>query len=344
MSAETEFLEKIVARAHSADAETRSAALKQLLELPDEALLHLLENRNRHTGVLGRRLARRMISALPYSAFGLVVAIVLSKGAATHLHLFWFFAWLVVAYGVTLSIAWASGVRSLWWYGREGSAHTGMVQKLPLPLVTLLAGRTNPRFLPALLSEIALHESLFERSIAGTDRVPPILPLAPAFSPIALRQRADPHQFMQYRRRYRKGVQGILTRIQREERIELNVEEQYGLLLLLQLPEEDVQGTLCILERLPCWGDAQAAPVLKRLIREKHWYVGSEQVEVAARQCLAELQARLHSHQQGSTLLRPIDGTDATTPQALLRPAAVPRESAPEQLLRPENSPPPKEP
>ena len=126
--------------------------------------------------------------------------------------------------------------------------------------------------------------------------------------------------------------------------MKLSSEERYGLVLLLQIPEEDVELTVCVLKRLEQWGDAQAVPVLKRLIREKHWYVGSEQVEEAARRCLERIKSRLRQQKQDSALLRPAQTTDAAAPHALLRPAKEEVVAAPEQLLRPGNSVPPEGP
>ena len=152
---------------------------------------------------------------------------------------------------------------------------------------------------------------------------------------------SSPRDFHQRRRRYRKVLKGMLAQIAPDEKCEFSAEERHGLLLLLQRPEEDVNFTVQLLGRLEQWGDAQTIPVLKRSIREKHWYVGSEQVETAARQCLEQIETRLRRQKQGDTLLRPAQRIEPEPPRSLLRAAASQTENAPEQLLRPGNPLPP---
>jgi len=345
MSAEADVLEELVQQSYSPDMEVRSAALKQIQELSDEALQQLLARHSRRLGSNGSWLERRTAGALPYAAFAIAIAIAVSKDPSADPRIKWIFAFIGVCIAALILGLWGYSMGSLWMQGREMSRNSAAAQgDLPFPMVVLLAGRTDGRFLPPLLSEIAFQSFLFERPKAGTNRYTSSLPLAPALGVSAGYQPVAPHEFVQCRRRYRKIVQGILTHLGPEETIELTAEEWNGLLLLLHIPEEDVAFTLCILTRLQRWGDARAVPILKRLIRDKHWYVGSEQVETAARQCLEEIETRLQREKQGRMLLRPAEGTDAGSPRVLLRPAAVSPEDAREQLLRPGDSLPPETP
>ena len=151
--------------------------------------------------------------------------------------------------------------------------------------------------------------------------LPPTLPLTPGFCCYRhVESGSLPTHSVRIRSRYRKLLKGMLATIGPEDTITLSAEERHGLLLLLQMPEEDVDLTVSILERLEQWGDARAVPVLKRLIREEHWYVGSDRIEVAARRCLAAVETHLLRRKQSDTLLRPTEGSNATAPNSSAAP------------------------
>ena len=291
---------------------------------------------------------RRLTRVLPYSVFALVVAVAFSMGPSANPHMKWVGAFLGVclvalmlciiamAPGSTMFTAWPEGL---------STKNRCAAARLLVLVASILVGRTDVRFLPYLLSGINEDCALFERVKEETDMIPPSLPLATAGGVLPYRNSVPrifaPHELTQFRHRYRKLLKAILAQIGPEEDVELSAEEHGGLLLLLQIPEEDVELTLCILTRLERWGDMQAVPVLKRLIREKHWYVGSEQVEAAARQCWERIETRLRQQRQNSSLLRPAKREDTDSPRSLLRPATDRTENSPEQLLRPGNSLPP---
>ena len=291
---------------------------------------------------------RRLTRVLPYSVFALVVAVAFSMGPSANPHMKWVGAFLGVclvalmlciiamAPGSTMFTAWPEGL---------STKNRCAAARLLVLVASILVGRTDVRFLPYLLSGINEDCALFERVKEETDMIPPSLPLATAGGVLPYRNSVPrifaPHELTQFRHRYRKLLKAILAQIGPEEDVELSAEEHGGLLLLLQIPEEDVELTLCILTRLERWGDMQAVPVLKRLIREKHWYVGSEQVEAAARQCRERIETRLRQQRQNSSLLRPAKREDTDSPRSLLRPATDRTENSPEQLLRPGNSLPP---
>lgn len=270
---------------------------------------------------------RRLTRVLPYSVFALVVAVAFSMGPSANPHMKWVGAFLGVclvalmlciiamAPGSTMFTAWPEGL---------STKNRCAAARLLVLVASILVGRTDVRFLPYLLSGINEDCALFERVKEETDMIPPSLPLATAGGVLPYRNSVPrifaPHELTQFRHRYRKLLKAILAQIG---------------------PEEDVELTLCILTRLERWGDMQAVPVLKRLIREKHWYVGSEQVEAAARQCWERIETRLRQQRQNSSLLRPAKREDTDSPRSLLRPATDRTENSPEQLLRPGNSLPP---
>jgi len=342
MSAETDVLERLVQRSHSGNAEERQAALKEIVQLPDDTLLLLLANRVPHNRVADRRLVRRMVSALPYALFMLAILIALCKDPSADPRLRWIPFSLII--GMLLLLLGVAGrsLQSTWLPVRLPGEKARSAVPLPCTLLLLLNGRTDRRFLPYLLSEIAAESALFERDRTETDMFPPALPLRTAFG-APMRQTqilTSPYATSQIRHRYRRLLNGMLAQIDPAEEIPLSTEQRHAMLLLLQRPEENVDLTVSLLLRLEHWGDAQSVPVLKRLIREKHWYVGSDRIEAAARECLEQVEIRLRQQKQGDTLLRPMPGTDAIPTRVLLRPAANSSENPPEQLLRPESSPP----
>ena len=340
MSAETEAFEQLILRSFSLDTEVSSRAMQQIGELPDEALLQLLASCAGHTGPTSRRLVRRLTRVLPYAVFALAVASAFSIGPPAYPHAKWAVASLGV--GLVTILLWIFSALSA---GRS-NGNRGILGRIPVALIPLLANRTDVRFLPCLLLGISRESLLFERAEEGTDMIPPSLPLVTAGGILSSQRLvygsiSSPRELSQKRRRYRKLLKAILAQIGPEENVDLSADAHYGLLLLLQRPDEDVELTLCILTRLERWGDKQAVPVLKRLIREKHWYVGSEQVEEAARQCRERIESRLRQQKQNNYLLRPAKSEDTDSPQSLLRPATDRTEDASEQLLRPGNSLPP---
>jgi len=335
MSEETDVFEPLVRRTLSSDAETRMAAYKQISALPDDDLLELLANHTQPANPKARILVRRLKHGALYGAFACAVA-----GAFCHAPFMGVLAyvglWLTAMALFIACYGWSAFLSISCWPSKRTSGPSQLFGSI----ATLLLGRTDPRFLPYLLSGVSDACTLFDRTREGASAVPTMghyarIPRDP--SPIFQVSR---HEIVQQRRRYRKLLQAMLAQIGPEEAMELSAEQLFGLLVFLQMPEEDVELTLLVLARLEQWGDAQAVPVLKRLIREKHWYVGSDRVEAAARQCLAQVEIRLQQQKQGDTLLRPTQGIESIPPRALLRPAADASKNAPEQLLRPESSPP----
>lgn len=340
MSVEAEGLEQLVRRAHSSDAAVRDAALKQLLELPDEALLQLLARYDLPSRSHSSRLMRRLTSSLLYLAFAIAIGFALSKDPSADPRLRGII--MLLSGGLLVALLFVLGryLYSLYSVGRpvseKESAHT-----LPLSLVLLLAGRTDSRFLPYLLSEMNANFTLFERTRMESDRHSSVYPglggLSASHPPDLLPQslrRAIP----QARRRYRKLLKAMLAPAEGAELPALSEEQRRALLLPLQLPEEDVDLTIDILAYLEHSGDARAMPALKSLIKEDHWYVGSERVEAAARRCLESIENRMQHRRQGETLLRPTHAADSEPPQTLLRPTVERPEQTPEQLLRPGNN------
>ena len=342
----TENLEQALQRSFSLKSEVRRDAMKQITELPDEALLQLLASYSEPNRFASRRLARRLTRALPYSAFALTVAIAFSMDRSADPRL----KGGVVFVGVCLVVLalWAFALTLALSNPHKSAArrqhHDSEIASAPcriphFSVVSLLVGRTDLRFLPFLLSGISADFKLFEREREGMDSSLPYT--AYAGNSLGDFSMSSPRDFQQRRRRYRKVLKGMLAQIAPDEKCDFSAEERHGLLLLLQRPEEDVDFAVQLLGRLEQWGDAQTIPVLKRSIREKHWYVGSEQVETAARQCLEHIETRLRRQKQGDTLLRPAQRSGAEAPHSLLRPTAGQAENAPEQLLRPGSPLPP---
>ena len=335
---ETDDIEQLVQRSHSMDAEVRNAALRQMQELSDETLLQLLAGFSSPLRSYNRRLARRTINAMLYVAFAFAIALALSRDPSADPRL----KWILTAFGLgilvlALAICYVHYSAS----GRNHTAKGSSDRSLSFPMIMLMEGRTDRRFLPYLLSEIDGVSALFERAKEDTDSFPPSLPLAPALWGRSSYKPPAPRFVQQTRRRYRKLLRGLLSQVEPEETLELSTEQMRALLTLLQRPEEEVELTVGILAHLEYGGDAQAVPVLKRLIREDHWYVGSDRVEAAARGALESVENRLQQQKQGKTLLRPGHALDATPPEALLRPAIDQQEPAQEQLLRPGQTSPP---
>ena len=341
MSDETDVFEPLVRRSQSSDAEIRMAAYKQIKDLSDDDLLKLLANHTQPATPKARILTRRLRHGALYGAFAFAVAGAFSHAPLKGILIF-VGLWLAAMALVVARFGWKTVLLMSQVPSRR---QTGSSQ-LSRSIATLLIDRTDVRFLPYLLTGIGKEYWLFERKREGLDAIPPRLPLATA-GIVPLRQAPVltlfPREISQQRRRYRRLLKLMLVQTGPQETVELSPSQVYALLILLQMPEEDVEFTLVVLARLEHWGDAQAVGVLKRLIREKHWYVGSDRVEAAARQCLAQVEIRLQQQRQGATLLRPTQGIDAIPPQTLLRPAGEASENAPEQLLRPGRSSPPEE-
>jgi len=335
MSEETDVFEPLVRRTLSSDAEMRMAAYKQIGALSDDDLLELLAHHARPAAPKARLLARRLEQGALYGAFASAVV-----GAFSHAPLIGVLVFVGLCIAAMALMVARFGWRTILSMICGPSKRTSGPSRLFGSIATILIGRTDPRFLPYLLSELSDEFALFERGREGTSAIPsdmsfPVVGKGPSSS-----ARFQSHEVVQQRRRYRKLLQAMLSQIGLEETVELSAEQLFGLLIFLQMPEEDVELTLLVIARLEQWGDSQAVPVLKRLIREKHWYVGSDRVEAAARQCLAQVEIRLRQQKQGDTLLRPTEGTEAIPPRALLRPAADSSDNAPEQLLRHVSSPP----
>ncbi|MCW3052834.1 MAG: hypothetical protein JWN14_2004 [Chthonomonadales bacterium] len=338
MSAETYVFEPLVRRSLSSDLDTRHAALKQITELSDDDLLALLGNHTQPASPKARILARRLKHGALYGAFAFAVIGSFSHAPAQGIVVF-MGLWMALMTVIVARYGW----RAILSVSRGPNSRRSGPTPLFGSILMHLIGRTDPRFLPYLLSDLGDRSFLFEREQERED-ASPIWMSRYSMSlhrPPDSVLRVSRHELVQHRRRYRKLLQAMLPQIGPEASIELSKDQVFSLLIFLQMPEEDVELTLLVLARLEQWGDAQAVPVLKRLIREKHWYVGSDRVEEAARQCLAQVEIRLQQQKQGDTLLRPTQGMDAIPPRALLRPAADSSENAPEQLLRPESSPPP---
>lgn len=332
MSVEADVLEQMVRRQYSPDAEVRNAALQQIHALPDEDLLQLLANHTWPAGPNIRLLGRRMLHPMLYASFAFAVV-----GALTRDPLKWILIFLG-GWIMTMALITLSAIRSARRRHRGGERAP---TRLFGSIASFLIGRTDTRFLPYLLSGLSDDITLFERAREGTELLPSDpMSLAVGRGPCSPSTTIS-REIVQQRRRYRKLLKAMLSQIGPEETPELSAEQRHALLIPLQMPEEDVELTLALLTRLEQWGDAQAAPALKRLIREKHWYVGSDQVEAAARRCLEKVQERLLQRKQGHTLLRPAPGIAPVSPQALLRPATDRTENAPEQLLRPGSPLPP---
>ncbi len=336
MSTEKEVLELLIRHAYSPDIDLRTAAAKQISELPDETVLQFLVSHPVRCTAANRRLASRLTHALPYALFTLAIAWALRRDPSAGPLMKAVVAVLGVGIVTMMLTMMGCLARSIPWYGNFGRGNRSAVASPPFSVVSLIADRSDARFLPYLLSNIAERFTLFERDKDPTDEIRPGARFTPAnmgynsiYSTFGL------HEANQQRRRYRRLVKGLLSQIGPEQAIELSAEQRHALLLLLQRPEDDVELAVGILDRLEQWGDAQTIPALKRLIREEHWYVGSDQVEAAARQCLEEIESRLKQQKQNSALLRPAKSSDAETPKSLLRPAGDRPEAAPEQLLRP---------
>jgi hypothetical protein len=336
VSTEKEVLELLIRQAYSPDVDVRTAAAKQISELPDETVLQFLANHPVRSTATNRRLASRMTHALPYALFTLAIAWALRRDPSAGPLMKGVVAILGVGIVTMLLTVMGCLARSLRWYGPLGGGNESTAGSPSFSMVSLIADRSDARFLPYLLSDIAERFTLFERDRDPTDMIRPGDACTPKnmgcnsiYSTFGLREAN------QQRRRYRRLVKGLLSQIGPEQAIELSAEQRHALLLPLQRPEDDVELAVGILNRLEQWGDAQTVPALKRLIREGHWYVGSDQVEAAVRQCLEEIEARLKQQKQNSALLRPAQSSDAQTPQSLLRPVGDRPEAAPEQLLRP---------
>jgi len=338
MSEETDVFEPLVRRSLSSDAETRMVAYKQIGALSDDDLLELLAHHARPAAPKARILALRLKQGALYGAFACAVV-----GAFSHAPIKGILAfvglWLAAMALIVARYGWRTILPMICGPSKRMSGPSPLFGSI----ATILIGRTDRRFLPYLLSGLSDEFALFERAQEGTSAIPidmsfPVVGRGPSSS-----AKFQSHEVVQQRRRYRRLLQAMLSQIGPEEAVELSTEQLFGLLVFLRMPEEDVELTLLVIARLEQWGDAQAVPVLKRLIREKHWYVGSDRVEAAARQCLTQVEIRLRQQKQGDTLLRPTQGIDAIPPRALLRPAADSSENAPEQLLHPGSSPAPNE-
>lgn len=320
---ETEALQQLVQRTHSRKAEERQAALKKMLELPDEALLQLLAQSVPRSGSQGPRQLRLALRALPFAIFAFTIALALSKDPSADRRLKWILQSGGIAMLVVLFAATCMVYIPRWFRERSAASY-----RLPFSMALLLTGRTDRRFLPYVLSEIDAGFTLFERTQIESGS--PGSPLPMLQNPVSRQYSARA-----IRGRYRKLLRGMLAQIGDGEPLELTSDQHRGLLVVLQLPEEDVDCTVSILNYLEQWGEAAALPALKRLMREDHWYVGSEQVEAAAQRAKESVEARIQLQKQGKTLLRPVHEPETVASQSLLRPTADVAEQAPEQLLRP---------
>ncbi|MCW3096349.1 MAG: hypothetical protein JWL77_1967 [Chthonomonadaceae bacterium] len=332
MAVEADVLEQLVRRAQSPDVKIRSAALQQIDALPDEDLLQLLANHTWPVSPNPLLLGRRMLPPVLYTAFTIGVVGALTREPWICCFLF-LSAWILTMALISLRS------RLL-----ERRRHRGL-ERVPTRLfgsiASFLIGRTNPCFLPYLLSGVSEDAGMFERAREGTEAIPSHFMFLHVGRGPSSTTATFPRDIIQQRRRYRRLLKAMLSQIGSEEEIELSPEQRHAFLILLKIPEEDVELTLSILTRLERWGDTQTVSALKRLIREKQCYVGSDQVEAAACHCLERVEARLQQQKQSNILLRPTLKTEAVPPRSLLRPAADPPENAPEQLLRPESALPP---
>ena len=323
--------EQLVRRSHSPNADVRNAAMDRIRALSDEDLLPLLGNHSMRCKPTVQRFLKPMNCALIYSVTALGFTATLSRISGGDPHLRWLFDAISVCIAIiTLPAACLGGATWLQLRTRRRDAEDPGV--LRPKLAALLLGRTDRRFLPFLLSEMAAHSSLFERNLEFSPSLSPAMPFGNA---VTCHTSASGHRDVRCRGQYRAVLKGILSQLEPIEKMEFSAAAHCGLLLLLQRPEEDVKLTICILERLEEWGDLRTVPALKRLLRAKRWYVGSDQVETAARLCLEKIEARLLRQKQGDTLLRSAQSSKTEPPNSLLRPATGQSENSPEQLLRP---------
>jgi hypothetical protein len=279
------------------------------------------------------RVYRRILPSALYSAFGVGIL-----GALTHRP----FLWILVFAGVCILAAGIVTAGALLSSRRRQREHAPA--RLFGSIASFLVGRTDVRFLPYLLAGLAEDATIFERVRHATELMPTSFVFPPTGRGPSPAVSHSSQEIVQQRRRYRKLLKAMLPQIGTNAPVELSSEQRRALLIPLQMPEEDVELTLFLLTHLEQWGDAQAAPTLNRLIRERHWYVGSDQVEAAARQCLSRIEGRLRLQNQGRALLRPAPDAVRIPSDALLRPATDRAEHSPEQLLRPGTSLPPENP
>jgi len=142
------------------------------------------------------------------------------------------------------------------------------------------------------------------------------------------------------RRVVRQALMRLLPRLQASDATRLTplqkarLAQYLGHLALLQ---RDKEFQIVILRALEQVGDAQAVPIVEKIIQRKPHWSAQEQVHAAAVECLPFLLQRAQEENSRQTLLRSTSGGDERGGQ-LLRPAEAVKEIDPHQLLRAEPS------
>src|SRR5438045_582339 len=145
MVIDPDVLEQIVQRAQSPRAEVRNEALKQMLELPDEAMLQLLSNHFRPGRTARLRLMGRIINVLPYAIFALAFALAFSKTP-----LKWMSVFLVIVF-LGLLLVLMAGIFIAFLSNYHVTLKTPRTPRRVFgSIASVLLGRTDPLFLPYL--------------------------------------------------------------------------------------------------------------------------------------------------------------------------------------------------
>jgi hypothetical protein len=101
---------------------------------------------------------------------------------------------------------------------------------------------------------------------------------------------------------------------------------------MLKKPYQAPNFTIHILKVMTNVGDASVVPTVRRLIRLRTDNSHAEDIQQAAKACLAAIESRQMNHNETQTLLRPSEKTVGGT--ELLRPVASRPDTEPQQLLR----------
>ncbi len=331
MSGGREKYADLVRRCSRGGREERSAALKEIRALSDDGLLELLTAYSRPSHASAWRWGIPLFRAAPYVFFLTACVFVLGSLLPTPIYSPACLVMLCLLLPVVVARTLVSSATL-----RRGMAALlrrilRQREPLELPVLTLLEGRTDRRLLPFLLAELGREVALYDRERDGSDRMPANLFMGDP----GLTGRSPGHHSAEalnrdrlLRERFAKMLLALLPRRGDDATHHLSAEACTALLLPLRMPDANVELTLCLLQTLGATGSANAVRILKRLIREDHWYVGSDRVESAAREALAALEQRLHHTQQKKTLLR-AGSPQEDAPQTLLRstPSAVPADS-----------------
>jgi hypothetical protein len=129
----------------------------------------------------------------------------------------------------------------------------------------------------------------------------------------------------------RNALQALLPRLQASDAALLG--DEHHQLLHKELKIHDDRWSLAIIKSLEQVGDGRDVTVMERIVKGEAGYYRTNEVRLAATECLGFLSERGEEHRLRSTLLR-ASGLEQGE-ESLLRPAAYTATCDPAHLLRP---------